>query len=93
MNSKKQFLKQNADKKLLRLNHILRILIVGMSAIVLYDSVQHGTPLYYIGFYFAGLIFGRVFSLVLKVEQREESGKITLSSSRWNVVITLPVMI
>ena len=93
MSSRKQFLKQNADKKLLRLNRVLQILILCMTAIVLYDSVRHGTPLYYIGFYFAGLIFGRIFSLVLRVEKKEDSGQITLLSSRWNILITLLLLL
>jgi hypothetical protein len=89
MSSKKRFLKHKADRKIKRLNRILISLILIMTAVVLYDSIIHETPLYYIGFMLIGLLFGRVFSLTQRIEPQAQLNTFTLRSSRLNIVLVL----
>ena len=49
--SKKTLLRSSADAKLIRTNWILRVLIIALGIIVIYDYYIHLTPLYYILFY------------------------------------------
>jgi uncharacterized membrane protein len=89
MKSKKHYLKNKATKQIVRLNYIIKLLIGVMSIIVVYDSFVHQTPLYYIIFFFAGLIVGRIFIVTQKVETHHDSSEFGLVSSRWNVLIIL----
>ena len=58
-----------------------------MTSVVLYDSVVHNTPLYYIGFYFLGLISGRIYRRLLVIEHEAPKQEITLKVSRWDIVL------
>jgi F0F1-type ATP synthase assembly protein I len=86
---KKHYLKQKADKKVLRLHYILQALILIMFLIVLYDAFKHHIPLYYICFFLLGSFVGRVLSVTDKVKHSSEVGKYTLETNLYGVAITL----
>ena len=89
MSNKKTVLKNLADNKIKTLNIILRVLIAFMSIVVLYDAFVYGTPLYYILFFFGGLIIGKLYLKIYSVKQNEETGKFNLNSGVLNIVLTL----
>ena len=89
VNSKKDFIKQRSDKKIKRLNYLLRASLIYMSIVVLYDSIIHNTPLYYIGFYFLGLMSGRIYRRLLIVEHKETTHEITLKTNKWDIVLII----
>lgn len=60
-----------------------------LALVVLYDSIEHGTPLYYIVFFWIGLFIGRVYVRLMRVELKSPSDEITLISNRWNLVFTI----
>lgn len=60
-----------------------------MTIVVLYDSIVHNTPLYYIGFYFLGLISGRIYRRFLVIEHGAPKQEITLRVSRWDIVLII----
>ena len=93
MKSKRNYIKGRANSKITRLNLTVKVLIIIMSLIVLYDSVIHNTPLYYIVFFFLGRIVGQVFSVTQKVEGRNDSGEISLTSGRWNILLMLVLIL
>lgn len=68
---------------------ILLILIAIISAIVLYDSIVHKTPLYYIGFYFIGKYVGRVYRHFYTIKYEKEERIFSISSNRWNIIFTV----
>ena len=93
MKSKKQYLKNQANKQILRLNLFIKVLIGIMSLIVIYDSFVHQTPLYYIIFFFLGLLVGRIFFITQKLESRSTASEFGLISSRWNILFILILII
>ncbi|THD66453.1 hypothetical protein E7Z59_11645 [Robertkochia marina] len=88
---KKQFLKSIEDKKLKRVNRISRLLILVLGGIVIYNSYQHATPFYYILFFFAGTLVSTIYNYIYSVEV--QSNAIRLRSSRWNIAVTLLLLI
>jgi hypothetical protein len=89
--SKKTFLKTAADVKLIRTNRFLRILILILGIIVIYDSFIHATLLYYVLFLFAGMIAGRIYDYIYSVEN--VSNNIKIRSNRWNIILTLVLVV
>ena len=87
VSSKKNYIKQNADRKIRRLGYLVQASLFYMTIVVLYDSVVHNTPLYYIGFYFLGLISGRIYRRILVIEHEAPRQEITLNVSRWDIVL------
>lgn len=88
MSTKRKYIKQKANRRLRNLNHILLTTMYLMGIIVLYDSFIHHTPLYYMLFYFLGLVVGRIFSYVMAVERVEKTNELVLKTSRWDLVLT-----
>ena len=64
-----------------------------MTAIVLYDSVIHKTPLYYIIFYFIGLVTGRIYKRVMVVKHEEANKQFVLTTSKWDIVLTIGLVL
>ena len=79
MRKKNVYLKQKADKKLLLRNYIFRALVALMVIIVLYDSFIHNTPLYYVCYYFFGLLVGKIVSIADRVKHRGEDQTFTIA--------------
>lgn len=92
MNVKKTFIKTKLDKKLKRLDVVLRLLILTMAGIVLYDSFIHDTPLRYVLFFVAGWYLGKLFSKLTRVEHNQETNTFQLISSWLNIVITVALL-
>ena len=87
VHNKKDYILQNADRKIKRLVYLVQASLFYMTTVVLYDSVVHNTPLYYIGFYFLGLISGRIYRRFLVIEHEAPKQEITLKVSRWDIVL------
>ena len=87
VSSKKNYIKQNVDSKIKRLVYLVQASLFYMTTVVLYDSVVHNTPLYYIGFYFLGLFSGRIYRRLLIVEHKEPTHEITLKTNKWDIVL------
>jgi hypothetical protein len=88
MSVKKSFIKSKLDKKLKRLDVVLRYLILVMTGIVLYDSFIHDTPLRYVLFFIAGWYLGKLFTKLTHVERNKETNTFQLKSGWLNLVIT-----
>ena len=89
MSEKKKVIKQNADKRLLRVNLILKSIILLMAVLVIYDAIVYKTPFYYIGFYFAGYVVGKLYTKTLHIDYNTERESLTLSNNWFNVAVTL----
>ena len=89
MSTKKKYIKDRSNRKIRRLNHFLLAAMYLMAFIVLYDSYIHRTPLFYVVFYFAGLVVGRIFRYVMVVERVEETNELVLKTNRWDLVLTI----
>ena len=89
MSTKKKYIKRQSNRKIKRLNQFLLLTMYLMACVVLYDSFIHRTPLFYVLFYFAGLVAGRIFSHVMVVERVDETNEIMLKTSRWDLVLTI----
>ena len=68
---------------------VLRSLVVYMSAVVIYDSFKHATPLYYILFYFSGLVIGRIYHRLLHIKHTKPNEEIILKGGKWDIAISL----
>ncbi len=90
--SKKSYLKEKSHKKLIREYWGVRGLVIVMVLILIYDAFIHDTPLYYIGFYYAGLVIGRGFWFTQKVEHDLETDQFNLVSTRWHIVLLLVLL-
>ena len=93
MGTKKTYIKSRAETKLKRKRYLLNGLMVLLALVVLYDSIAHGTPLYYIGFFWIGLFIGRVYVRLMRIEHKSPSDEITLTSNRWNLVFTFLLLL
>lgn len=93
MSTKKNYIKQNTNARLRRMNRMLQALIYIMAGVVLYDSYVHNTPLYYILFYFAGLVVGRVYKRLMVVQHEVESQEFSLKVSKWDIVFTIALVL
>ena len=91
--TKKTYIKQKAETKLKRKRYLLNGLMFLLAMVVLYDSIEHGTPLYYIVFFWIGLFIGRVFMRLMRVEHESPSDEITLISNRWSLVLTVVLLL
>ena len=91
--TKKTYIKQKAETKLKRKRYLLNGLMFLLAMVVLYDSIEHGTPLYYIVFFWMGLFVGRVFVRLMRVEHKSPSDEITLISNRWSLVLTVVLLL
>ena len=91
--TKKTYIKSKAETKLKRKRYLLNGLMFLLAMVVLYDSIEHGTPLYYIVFFWIGLFIGRVFVRLMRVEHESPSDEITLISNRWSLVLTVLLLL
>ncbi len=89
MSIRKKYIKQKLNSKLKRTDILLQVSIYLMTAIVLYDSFVHATPLYYIIFYFGGFLVGGIFKRVREIRHEDETNEFTLTTSRWDILITV----
>ena len=93
MGTKKDYIRQKGNSKIKLLEYLLKAMVLVLSIIVLYDSFKHHTPLYYILFYFLGLIIGRIYKRILKIEHDSAGNAFVLKVSRWDVVLTLLLLL
>ena len=93
MSTKKKYIKRQSNRKIKWLNHFLLVTMYLMAFIVLYDSFIHRTPLFYVLFYFAGLLAGRIFSQLMVVERVQETNEIMLKTSRWDLLLTILLLL
>ena len=89
MKSKKRYIKDKANSQIVRLSLMIKVLIGIMGLIVVYDSIVHQTPLYYIAYFFVGLLVGKIFSFTQKVDGYVDIGEFSLISTKWNVLLIL----
>lgn len=93
MNTKKKFIRQFADARIRRTDLIIKLLILMMSSVVLYDSFVHDLPLYYIIFMAVGVFLGKAFILTHKI--RLENGKhdLRLTTNRWSILLVILIIL
>ncbi len=87
MDIKRTFITHLADKRIRRSNLIIRLTILLMALIVLYDSYLFRTPLYYVLFALVGAIAGKLFFFLYKVQVNEENLELTLTTNRGSIVL------
>ena len=87
MDIKRTFITHFADKRIRRSNLIIRLTILLMALIVLYDSYLFRTPLYYVLFALVGAIIGKLFFLFYKVQVNTENLELTLTKNRGSIVL------
>ncbi|TNJ47215.1 hypothetical protein KFZ70_04510 [Tamlana fucoidanivorans] len=93
MSSKKQILKTKTEKGIQRTHSVLRGLIFCFSAIVIYDAFVYKFPFYYISFYIAGIIVGKVYSLFLKVQTNQNTGLFQFNRTIFTVVLFIVLIL
>ena len=93
MGTKRKFITHLADSRIKRSNLIIRLTILVMIAIVLYDSYVFRTPLYYIIFAWVGAIVGKLFFFSHKVEVNKENLELTLTTNRGSIVLLLLLIV
>ena len=91
--AKKEYLTERVEKKILIMHHLLRVIILIMSGIVLYDSFYIDIPFYFILFFFGGRIIGRFYKYIIRIDHIEESNSFTITISRINIIITLLLIV
>lgn len=91
--SRRKFIKNHANKRLLRMKLIIRIVILIMGVIVLYDAFIYKTPLYYMLFWLCGALLGNFFNISYKVIINEESLKISLTNNFWSIVFLVLILL
>jgi len=64
-----------------------------MWLVVLYDSFQHDLPFYYILFWLAGVLAGRIYKYTHRVEFEEEGLKISMRTNRWSLLLLVLVIV
>jgi hypothetical protein len=87
MGTKRKFITNLADSRIKRSNLIIRLTILVMIAIVLYDSYVFRTPLYYLLFAWGGAIAGKMFFFSQKVQVNEKNLELTLTTNRGSIVL------
>jgi hypothetical protein len=87
MGTKRKFITHLADSRIKRSDLIIRITMLVMIVIVLYDSYVFITPLYYIIFAWVGAIVGKLFFFSHKVQVNKENLELTLSKNRGSIVL------
>ena len=93
MGTKRKFITHLADSRIKRSNLIIRLTILVMIAIVLYDSYVFRTPLYYIIFAWVGAIVGKLFFFSHKVQVNKENLELTLTTNRGSIVLLLLLIV
>ncbi len=93
MKAKKEFISKYADLHLKRSNWIIRMAILFMISIVLYDSFVFSVPLNYILFLAAGLLVGRIFFIIHHVEFDNNKDQLKLNTNFWALLFLLLLLI
>ncbi|MGB5243152.1 MAG: hypothetical protein WBN16_10945 [Lutimonas sp.] len=93
MGTKRKFITHLADSRIKRSNLIIRMTILVMIVIVLYDSYVFRTPLYYVIFAWVGAIVGKLFFFSHKVQVNEENLELTLTTNRGSIVLLLLLIV
>ena len=86
--NKRAVLRSAVSPKLKRTNRILRILLLIMGVIVVYDSLVHAPPLYYMLFFLLGRIAGVVFRLFFSVNWQNDEG-FEIRANQWNILLSV----
>ena len=93
MSTKRKFITHLADNRIKRSDLIIRITMLVMIAIVLYDSYVFRTPLYYVIFAWVGAIVGKLFFFSHKVQVNKENLELTLTTNRGSIVLLLLLIV
>jgi Ca2+/Na+ antiporter len=93
MGTKRKFITHLADSRIKRSNLIIRLTILVMIVIVLYDSYVFRTPLYYVIFAWVGAIVGKLFFFSHKVQINKENLELTLTTNRVSIVLLLLLIV
>ncbi len=91
--TKTHYLTQKSDKKLVARHYILQAIMIVMFSIVLYDSIIHKTPFYYICFFFLGVFVGRLIAGVERVIHVKEHGKFVMESNYISILVLLLLLL
>lgn len=89
MNTKRKFIEDFADKKIKRTNRIIRISLLIIGLIVLYDAFMYNIPLYYILFSIGGLLIGKLYYLSHKVIVNQENLGLSLENNGLSIVFLI----
>ncbi len=93
MGNKRNFILDKADRGIRKRNTFLLILIILLTCLVLYDSVYNDIPLYYVFFYLAGLLIGRIFRLTRMVEHDPSGQQFVLKTNNWDMVLSIILLL
>lgn len=93
MSFKYKEIKKRTDSSLKRTDFIIRVSIVFMLGLVLYDSFFIGVPFHYLLFYFFGLFIGKVFRLSHKVFINKETGILYLNTNWLSILLIISFII
>ncbi len=93
MGNKRDFILGKANRQIRKTNIFLRILVTILTCLVLYDSIIHDVPLYYIFFYLTGLVVGRFFRLTRMVEHDSEGEQFVLKTNKWDLVLSISLLL
>ena len=93
MSIKRKYIKNNSTARVRHLDYFLRGIVIFMSIIVLIDAFLHSTPLYYILFYFVGLVLGRIYRRILKVEHTSANDPISLKPNKWDIIVSVILLV
>jgi len=88
MGSKLTYIIDKSSTKLKKLNTFLYLIIYGMAGVLIHDAIIHKTPLYYMAFYFVGLLVGRVYLRLIKIQHEENSQQFILTTSKWDIYLS-----
>ena len=93
MKNEKTHRKEHISKKVKVLRKIYLWLILLMFCIVLYDSFMHELPFYYVLFFIAGIIIGRLVSTFSEFYIQEDEKIFTIRSTPTGIVIILLLLL
>lgn len=93
MKRSSQIKRAHTDRKIKISGIIYLSLVLVMLIIVIIDSFQHELPFYYILFFIAGLVIGKLISMTQKVVMVDDSQILSLKVKPIGMIITLLLLI
>lgn len=72
---------------------MLRIMILILTGLVVYDAIVLKTPLYYIAFLVVGRFIGTIYRRIYKVDHDAKSDQFELNTGIFNVVLTILLIV
>ncbi|WP_296702176.1 hypothetical protein [Algoriphagus sp.] len=93
MGNKKDFILSKANKGIRKKNRMLQIMIILLTCLAFYDSIENDIPLYYIFFYVVGLVVGRIFKYTRIVERDEEGQQLVLKTTKGDIVLSVALLL